>query len=1667
MKKHLLLFFFILSILQVNAQTYHNEWIEYDQQYLKFPIAKNGIYRISYDVLNSAMNDIGVPLATVDPRNFQLINKGVEQYIHIAGEADGVFNAADYIEFYGEKNDGTFDSLMFEFPEYQLHQYESIITDTAMYFLTWNDLITNLRLEVVNNDLSDTPAPLLYHDYNTRIVYGAGYGSGNFNAGDPFNDILSSDLTDGEGYATGKYNLSNFNVTVNTPDFYTGTSFIPRLKTALIANGDGEHHFLIKWNGEIIKDTTFFNYRVGRYEFNIEDVLASNTITFSSGPVSTDYQRYSYININYPRSFSCNNESALRTSLLQVVGATTYLECTNFNEKFTTPLLYDLSNHKRIEAVVEADISKFHLDYNATEAELYFSSQDATDLFSVTKLTPATFVNYGAVANQGNYMIISNKVLFEDVDGTNWVDAYRDYRASIAGGSHDAIIVDIDVLYDMFSYGLKKHPLAIRNFVLYAVDNFITTPEYLFLIGKSYSYDVTRANGTPEYAANLVPTFGNPGSDNMLVTRSGDFVPVVAVGRISAKTANDVRIYYDKVIEFEAQQADHLQTIANKAWMKNVLHFAGGASEFEQTLFNSFLNQYKNIIEDTLYGGNVIPFNKLNADPIFYSESAYVDSLINNGVSLITFFGHSSTGSFDYNIGSPNEFENEGKYFAVYGNGCNTAAIHGDAYTLGEQYIFAENKAAIAFLAASNFSIAANLHTYATLFYRELANNSYNLPMGVAMRAVADTLWPTDNPFDRMTIQHNTLQGDPAIRLNTHDKPDYAIESPYVHFEPDVVSAGTDSIYMHLIVTNLGAAIDSSYFVEVKRTKFGGETSTFFERFPATRFRDTLIIPFATDGLEGAGLNTFSIHLDKENEIGEIDEFNNILTTSLFVISDDAMPIYPVEFTIMNHVPEYFAASTTDAFAPVKQYIFEADTTTLFNSPLRKTTMVTSAGGVIKWENPPLTYVPNVVYYWRVTPDTSDESEAMWRSSSFLYLPGEITGWNQSHYYQYLENDYSNINLEPTREFTFVPDVKTYEVATGIYPTTHWTEVTSYADGELLAIGSCASTGFVVLVADANSAELWQTSEVGATNLGPYGDVYCSADAYERVIQFYTNTPANREKLYNFMMNDLPDSTHFICYSNNYPDFYAWLDDTLIYGHSLFDAFNALGATDINALSVFDYDRSYIFYAQKGNTDSKVEIIGDPEGHKIEATFVINGNWNKGNIETPLIGPAEEWDKAQWSFYANDLPGVDTNSISVIGVKFNGLEVVLKTGLQSGDTSITFADADLYPYIKLRLETKDDTLRTPAQFNFWRVIYDPVPEAAVNPNLHFAFNNDTLQQGAPGSLELAITNVSDYNMDSLLINFGIFDANNLYREIPYSRQDSLLSDESMIATIQFNTNQIPIGRCTLVAEVNPKNDQEEQFHYNNFAYLPIQVIGDAKDPLLDITFDGVHILDGDIVSAKPQIIINLKDENPYLALADTSLLKITMQYPNYSFHDYYYDGVTTKFYPADPSNLSENNSARVEINPIFSMDGTYELHVQGMDNTGNTAGDIDYTISFEVINKAMVSNVMNYPNPFTSQTRFVFTLTGSEVPEYFKIQIMTVTGKVVREIMRSELGELHIGNNITEFAWDGTDQFGDPLANGLYVYRVVTRLNGESIEKYDTGTDQYFNSGFGKMYLAR
>ena len=247
---------------------------------------------------------------------------------------------------------------------------------------------------------------------------------------------------------------------------------------------------------------------------------------------------------------------------------------------------------------------------------------------------------------------------------------------------------------------------------------------------------------------------------------------------------------------------------------------------------------------------------------------------------------------------------------------------------------------------------------------------------------------------------------------------------------------------------------------------------------------------------------------------------------------------------------------------------------------------------------------------------------------------------------------------------------------------------------------------------------------------------------------------------------------------------------------------------------------------------------------------------------------------------------------------------------------------------------------------------------------------------------------------------------------------------------------------------------------------------------MDVTFDGVHILNGDIVSARPKIMIKLKDESKFLALDDTSLATVFVRYPgnNGTLKRFAFGTDTLRFIPADL--INGRNEASIEFSPAFLLDSDgdfYELIVKAKDKSGNPAGNTEYKVRFQVYTRPMISNMFNYPNPFTTSTAFVFTITGSEVPQNLRIQIMTVTGKIVKDITKAELSDIHIGRNITDYKWDGTDQYGQNLANGIYLYRVITNLNGNSLDKFKTidangdkvDTDKFFNKGYGKMYLMR
>src|SRR5829696_3247700 len=138
--KRILLILFICSGFLAKAQTYNNEWINYNNSYFKFNIAADGLCRISQATINS------LGLASTPAQNFQLWRNGQEIALYTS-VSTGPLGASDYIEFWGQMNDGKPDKELYRDPNFQLNDKWSLISDSSAYFLTINPIGTNFRLQ--------------------------------------------------------------------------------------------------------------------------------------------------------------------------------------------------------------------------------------------------------------------------------------------------------------------------------------------------------------------------------------------------------------------------------------------------------------------------------------------------------------------------------------------------------------------------------------------------------------------------------------------------------------------------------------------------------------------------------------------------------------------------------------------------------------------------------------------------------------------------------------------------------------------------------------------------------------------------------------------------------------------------------------------------------------------------------------------------------------------------------------------------------------------------------------------------------------------------------------------------------------------------------------------------------------------------------------------------------------------------------------------------------------------------------------------------------------------------------------------------------------------------------------------------------------------------------
>ena len=1020
----------------------------------------------------------------------------------------------------------------------------------------------------------------------------------------------------------------------------------------------------------------------------------------------------------------------------------------------------------------------------------------------------------------------------------------------------------------------------------------------------------------------------------------------------------------------------------------------------------------------------------------------------------------------------------------VIGNSCYIGNVHLNTTTSEpEEWVMMPQQGPIAFLASIDIGLRNWLAMYTRGWYESFSQVNYGKGIGEHMKYTGQNVMQGGNLVNLNTVHTFTLQGDPTLVLNSFPLPDYSVKAENIFFDPAEVSAAVDSFDVKVVIENIGKAVHGSFVVQLERNApLLGGPQIFAQTVTDLFSRDTIVFTVPTQAFAGGhGLNTFTVKVDLEpDEIPELDDaINNQTNTQLFIRSGDLVPVYPYDFAIVPEPVQELKASTGDPLAPLNTYHFQIDTTDLFNSPILETTTVQAPGGVVSWQPQNIFSInssqDSTVFFWRCGLPDSTSGEMNWYERSFQYIEGKH-GWGQAHYFQFKDNDYAGVVYDrPNREFDFftgqrnlIADVAGNATGEAGYAT-KWSIGLQPID---YGTGCAQIPAWMVAVVDPLTFEPWWTyhplQNPDGIDFGNANNSTACRNRQEGFFVFPMNDPASQAGMVN-MLNTIPDGHHILIYTYRY----LQKDSIQQYAPGLIAALEGIGMPDFDALAD---SVPFAMYVQKGDPSSYEDEIGSSLTSNISLSVWVDASTDQGFITAGAAGPAMQWHHLYWRDVEQ---GTDSTVIILQGLPADGGAAVNLYELQGTQDSLDISgiSAIEYPHLRLRGHFFDLNNPTPdpSQIDRWQLLSTPAPECAIHPPLGYGSGIEGLAQGQDAWLAVAVQNISEFNMDSLLMTAWVVDANNIRTRIHYEVKQPLPSGAHLIDTIHFSTLGLG-GTTTLIVEANPidtitgEYHQLEQYHFNNLLHVRFDIDQDMINPLLDVTFDGRHILDGDIVSARPEIVITLDDENTVLLMdspSDTANFKVYLTPPNGGIARLYFrDGngnENMQFIPAD----GPENVAKIHWRPVFTVDGKYQLAVEATDQSANHSGDQRYSINFEVITRPTITEILNYPNPFTTNTRFVFTLTGHQVPTQMKIQILTVTGRVVREIGMHELGIIRVGRNITDFAWDGTDQFGDRLARGVYLYRVLAKLNGEDIEYRETSAGQYFNKGFGKMYLLK
>ncbi len=517
----------------------------------KIGITQDGVYKLSY----SFFQNLGIDVSTLNPQNIRVYGNGggmlpelnsvarkddlVENAISVVDGGDGIFDATDYVLFYG-KGPQTWTYNAVTCPKY-LHTI-NLYSDSAYYFINVDLGVGKRILTQASSALPVTNTVTTFDDYA-------------FHESEYVNFIKSGRLWYGELFdniATYSYTFSFPNIDMTAPAS-VGTSIASRsLATAAnysVVSQTGSSNISISSTpGDAYSDYAIIGSSCFSYTPNNSSVGVTVTKLTPDALGWLDY-----IEINVRRQLTMSGDQlAFRDALSMGAG-----NIAQYNVVSSLPIeIWDVTEPTNAFLQTTTPIGstyQFTLPSDTLKQFVAFNG-----LSYLTPTISGTVVNQNlhALSNK-EYIIIAHPDFYSDAMELATFHENTDTLSSI--------VVTPQQIYNEFSSGAQDIS-ALRDFVKMFYDKAVLAsefPKYLLMYGDG-SYDNKKRFGSN---TNFIPTYQSNNStvltssyvsddfyglldDAEGVWVAGDAIDI-GIGRFPVKSAAESKVLLNKVFDYK------------------------------------------------------------------------------------------------------------------------------------------------------------------------------------------------------------------------------------------------------------------------------------------------------------------------------------------------------------------------------------------------------------------------------------------------------------------------------------------------------------------------------------------------------------------------------------------------------------------------------------------------------------------------------------------------------------------------------------------------------------------------------------------------------------------------------------------------------------------------------------------------------------------------------------------------------------------------------------------------------------------------------------------------------------------------------------------------------------------------------------------------------------